>query len=74
MIRSYGFVTFEEMLDEGYDDDWDPRRRFDRVYATALIRERCGDSALHLQPELFAAIDQAILRTETKIIPLVPVS
>lgn len=34
--------------------------------ATALIRERCGDGALDLQPDLLAAIDQALRRTESK--------
>lgn len=33
MIQSYGFVTFDDILDESYDDEWDPRRRFDRAYA-----------------------------------------
>ena len=33
MIRSYGFVTFEGVIDEEYDDEQDPRRRFERVYA-----------------------------------------
>jgi hypothetical protein len=34
--------------------------------ATALIRERCGAGALDLQPDISAAIDQAIRRTESK--------
>jgi hypothetical protein len=33
MIRELGFVTFEEMIDERYDLEPDPRRRFDMVYA-----------------------------------------
>jgi hypothetical protein len=40
MVRSYGFVTFEEIFDESYDDELDPRRRFDMVYGelTRLCR------------------------------------
>jgi hypothetical protein len=32
MIRSYGFETFGEIFDESYDEELDPRRRFDLVY------------------------------------------
>jgi hypothetical protein len=47
MIRSYGFVTFDEVVDEGYDDEWDPRRRFDRVYAE--VTRLCAMSEEDLQ-------------------------
>lgn len=40
MIRSYGFTTFDDVFDESYDDEWDPRRRFDRVYAE--MTRACG--------------------------------
>ena len=43
MIRSYGFVTFEELFDEGYDDEWDPRRRFEHVYAQVCRLCATGD-------------------------------
>ena len=33
MIRSYGFVTFDDVFDESYDEEGDPKRRFDLVYA-----------------------------------------
>jgi hypothetical protein len=33
MIRDYGFVTFENMIDESYDDELDPRRRFEQAYS-----------------------------------------
>lgn len=36
MIREYGFVTFDELFDESYDDVFDPRERFERVYAQVL--------------------------------------
>ncbi len=32
MVRDYGFVTFENVIDESYDDEPDPRRRFDKAY------------------------------------------
>ncbi|MGH6926181.1 MAG: hypothetical protein ACRED5_20840 [Propylenella sp.] len=34
-LRAFGFETFGGAIDEGYDDEPDPRRRFDRVYAEA---------------------------------------
>ena len=33
MIRDLGFQTFPELIDESYDEELDPRRRFDMVYA-----------------------------------------
>jgi hypothetical protein len=33
MIRGLGFQTFPEIIDESYDEELDPRRRFDLVYA-----------------------------------------
>ncbi|HZM94828.1 MAG TPA: hypothetical protein VFB92_15465 [Vicinamibacterales bacterium] len=33
MVRDYGFFTFENIVDESYDDEPDPRRRFDLAYA-----------------------------------------
>lgn len=39
-LRAFGFQTFGSVLDEGYDDDPDPRRRFDRVYRE--VRRLCG--------------------------------
>lgn len=32
MVRSYGFTTFGNVIDESYDEELDPRRRFDMVY------------------------------------------
>jgi hypothetical protein len=37
MIREYGFVTFDNVIDESYDEELDPRRRFDQAY-TELTR------------------------------------
>jgi hypothetical protein len=36
MIREYGFATFPEIIDESYDDEQDPRRRYDLVYREFL--------------------------------------
>jgi hypothetical protein len=33
LIRDLGFQTFPELFDESYDEEPDPRRRFDMVYA-----------------------------------------
>ncbi len=33
MIREYGFATFENVIDESYDEELDPRRRFDKAYS-----------------------------------------
>ena len=40
MIRDLGFSTFGEVIDERYDDEPDPRRRFDMVYAE--VRRLCS--------------------------------
>lgn len=32
MVRSYGFTTFGDVIDESYDEELDPRKRFDMVY------------------------------------------
>jgi hypothetical protein len=33
MVREYGFETFHNVIDESYDEELDPRRRFDKAYA-----------------------------------------
>ncbi len=40
MIRDLGFATFPEVIDESYDAEPDPRRRFDMVYAE--VRRLCA--------------------------------
>jgi hypothetical protein len=48
MIRDYGFASFENIIDEAYDDEPDPRRRFDLAYAEferlCLLDERTWSS------------------------------
>jgi hypothetical protein len=40
MIREYGFVTFEELFDESYDEVLNPRQRFDLTYEQVV--RACG--------------------------------
>jgi hypothetical protein len=59
LIRSYGFETFGDVFDESYDDELDPRRRFDLVYEQvvrlcrmeehelASIESRLADTLIH---------------------------
>jgi hypothetical protein len=46
MIRSYGFATFEDVFDESYDEELDPRRRFDLVYREMTRLCRMDEDAL----------------------------
>lgn len=39
LIRSYGFETFGDVFDESYDEELEPRRRFDMVYEQ--VRRLC---------------------------------
>jgi hypothetical protein len=39
-LRSFGFQTFGSVIDESYDDEPIPRRRFDRAYAQ--VRRLCS--------------------------------
>jgi len=51
-VRELGFETFGELIDESYDEEPDPRRRFELAYAevrrlcaldeTDLARRICG--------------------------------
>jgi hypothetical protein len=54
MIRSYGFVTFEELFDESYDELLDPRTRFDAVYREIVRTCRMGDDELHAREQSVA--------------------
>jgi hypothetical protein len=46
LIRSYGFATFEDVIDESYDEELDPRRRFDMVYKEVTRLCRLDEGAL----------------------------
>jgi hypothetical protein len=45
-VREYGFVTFDDIVDESYDEEMDPRRRFDMAYAELVRLCRLDDRAL----------------------------
>jgi hypothetical protein len=44
--RDYGFVTYDDVIDESYDEEADPRRRFDMAYAELARLCRLDDEAL----------------------------
>lgn len=46
MVRDFGFATFEEVFDESYDDELDPRKRFDLVYREFTRLCRLDESEL----------------------------
>ena len=45
-VRDYGFVTFDDIVDESYDQEADPRRRFDLAYAELGRLSRLDESEL----------------------------
>jgi hypothetical protein len=45
-IRDLGYVTFGETIDERYDEEEDPRRRFDMAYAEVLRLCRLSEDEL----------------------------
>jgi len=46
MIRDYGFATFDPLIDESYDRELDPRRRFDLAYAELVRLCRLSEDEL----------------------------
>jgi hypothetical protein len=44
--REYGFVTYDGVIDESYDEEADPRRRFDMAYAELVRLCRLDDEGL----------------------------
>jgi len=59
MIREYGFATFDDVFDESYDTELDPRCRFEQVYEQ--FRRACDRSEQewarlerHIQERLIA--------------------
>ncbi|OJU12457.1 MAG: hypothetical protein BGN86_12570 [Caulobacterales bacterium 68-7] len=45
-LRDLGFQTFEDFFDERYDEETDPRRRFDMVYDQVLALVRADEADL----------------------------
>jgi hypothetical protein len=44
--RAYGFVTFDDTIDESYDQESNPRRRFDLAYAELVRLCRLSENEL----------------------------
>ena len=58
MVRSYGFETFGELFDESYDDELDPRRRFDMVYGEVARMCRLDETQMET---LEAAVSEKLM-------------
>jgi hypothetical protein len=46
-VREYGFATFDDIIDESYDQETDPRRRFDAAYTEFTRLCLLGNDELH---------------------------
>ena len=46
LIRAYGFDTYPDLFDEGYDDQPDPRTRFDMVFDQVARLCRMGEAEI----------------------------
>jgi hypothetical protein len=57
LVRRYGFETFGEMFDESYDEETDPRRRFDLVFAE--LQRFCREDRRRL-PHLVGAMAEKL--------------
>lgn len=57
LVRRQGFETFGEMFDESYDEETDPRRRFDLVFAE--LRRFCREDRQRL-PQLVGAMAEKL--------------
>ena len=69
MIRELGFQTFPELIDEAYDDEPDPRRRFDLAYAE--VRRLCRLDEAELA-RLDAAISEKLFSNAEGGLPRLP--
>ena len=58
LLRGYGFATFGGLVDERYDQELDPRRRFEMVYAE--VRRLCALDEAELD-RLEQALDEVIV-------------
>jgi hypothetical protein len=54
LIRQLGFVTFDEIFDEAYDDRIDPRARFDMAYEQVVRACRASEAELRVREEAIA--------------------
>ena len=58
MVRAHGFQTFGGLFDESYDQEPDPRRRFELVYAEVAVLCRMDEARL---ARLSAALDERLV-------------
>ena len=57
LVRRYGFETFGEMFDESYDEEPDPRRRFELVFAQ--LQRFCRQDRERL-PQIVGAVSEKL--------------
>ncbi len=58
LIKSFGFRTFEGFFDESYDEELDPRKRFDLVYSE--VARLCA-----MEEDMLARLEAGIAETLT---------
>jgi hypothetical protein len=62
IVRELGFVTFPELFDESYDDEWDPRRRFEMAFGE--LRRLCRMDEQDLARTASAVSEKAAFNAE----------
>lgn len=71
LLRRLGFQTFEGLFDEAYDQEPDPRRRFDMVYGQVLALCRCDEAELARRAQ---AASEAVEFNAAHLLTRLPVS
>ncbi len=69
LLRDYGFRSFPEMFDESYDDEPDPRRRFDLVFRDLQRLCALGESELD---RLDRAVEEAVVHNARRALVELP--
>lgn len=69
LIRELGFQTFAPAIDESYDEDLDPRRRFDLAYREAARLIRADDQDLARLEASLAEVLLCNLRHGLMVLP-----
>jgi hypothetical protein len=62
MLRKLGFETFPELIDESYDEEPDPRRRFDMAYDQ--VRRLCRMDEVELARLMAGASEKLVFNAE----------
>ena len=57
LVRKYGFETFGDLFDESYDEETDPRRRFEMVFAQ--LKRLCRQDRERL-PQIVGAVSEKL--------------